>query len=71
MLVTAAALGLVWELVRGNDAGWGSAETVGTLAGAAAAIGFAAWQRRAKAPMLPAAVRLSRVLRGQRHDFLA
>ena len=43
-LVTAAALGLVWGLVRGNDAGWGSAETVGTLAaGTAAAIGFAAW----------------------------
>jgi EmrB/QacA subfamily drug resistance transporter len=54
VLVTAAALGLVWGLVRGNDAGWGSAETVGTLAaGTAAAIGFAAWQRRAKAPMLP------------------
>jgi len=53
-LVTAAALGLVWGLVRGNDAGWGSAETVGTLAaGTAAAIGFAAWQRRANAPMLP------------------
>ena len=31
VLVTAAALGLVWGLVRGNDAGWGSAETVGTL----------------------------------------
>src|SRR5580700_5501018 len=27
LLVTAAALGLVWGLVRGNSAGWGSAET--------------------------------------------
>jgi len=54
VLVTAAALGLVWGLVRGNAAGWGSAETIGTLAaGAVAAAGFAAWQRRAPAPMLP------------------
>jgi MFS family permease len=54
VLVTGAALGLVWGLVRGNDAGWGSAETVGTLAaGTVAVIAFAAWQRRAKAPMLP------------------
>jgi EmrB/QacA subfamily drug resistance transporter len=53
-LVTAAALGLVWGLIRGNDAGWGSAETAGALAaGTAATIAFAAWQRRAKAPMLP------------------
>jgi EmrB/QacA subfamily drug resistance transporter len=53
-LVTVAALGLVWGLVRGNDAGWGSPGTVATLAaGTAAVIGFAAWQRRAKAPMLP------------------
>ena len=53
-LATAAALGLVWGLVRGNTAGWGSAETIGALAaGTAAAGGFAAWQRRARAPMLP------------------
>ncbi|MDX6395127.1 MAG: hypothetical protein QOJ73_6190, partial [Streptosporangiaceae bacterium] len=32
LLVTAAALGLVWGLVRGNSAGWGSAETAGPLA---------------------------------------
>jgi MFS family permease len=54
VLVTAAALGLVWGLVRGNAAGWGSAETVGTLAaGTVAAVAFGAWQRRARAPMLP------------------
>jgi EmrB/QacA subfamily drug resistance transporter len=54
VLVTVAALGLVWGLVRGNTAGWGSAETVGTLAaGATVAAGFGAWQRRASAPMLP------------------
>jgi EmrB/QacA subfamily drug resistance transporter len=53
-LVTAAALGLVWGLVRGNTAGWGSAEVIGALAvGAGAAAAFAAWERRAARPMLP------------------
>jgi EmrB/QacA subfamily drug resistance transporter len=31
-LVTAGALGVVWGLVRGNDAGWGSAEVIGSIA---------------------------------------
>src|SRR3954469_3486191 len=30
-LVTAGALGLVWGLVRGNDAGWGSPEVLAAL----------------------------------------
>jgi EmrB/QacA subfamily drug resistance transporter len=55
VLVTAGALGLVWGLVRGNTAGWGSAEVIGTLAaGATAVAGFAAWERRTATPMLPA-----------------
>jgi EmrB/QacA subfamily drug resistance transporter len=55
VLVTAAALGLVWGLVRGNTAGWGSAEVIGTLTeGAAAAIAFTAWERHAAHPMIPA-----------------
>jgi EmrB/QacA subfamily drug resistance transporter len=54
VLLTLAALGLVWALVRGNAVGWGSAETVGALAaGAAAVAGFTVWQGRARAPMLP------------------
>ncbi len=54
MLVTTAALGLVWGLVRGNTAGWGSLEVIGTLAGGtAAAAAFAAWERRAACPMIP------------------
>jgi EmrB/QacA subfamily drug resistance transporter len=53
-LVTAAALGLVWGLVRGNTAGLDSLEVIGTLAGGAAAVAFAAWERRAARPMLPA-----------------
>ena len=54
VLVTVAALGLVWGLIRGNAAGWGSAEVIGALAGGAVATaGFAAWERRAARPMLP------------------
>ena len=45
----------MWGLVRANTAGWGSLEVIGTLAGgAAAAVAFAAWERRAARPMLPA-----------------
>ncbi len=60
-LVTGAALGLVWGLVRGNSAGWDSPEVLGTLiAGAALAVGFLAWQLRARAPMIPPALFRSR-----------
>jgi EmrB/QacA subfamily drug resistance transporter len=53
-LVTAAALGIVWGLMRGNDAGWASAEVLGSLAaGAVLLAAFVARQRRAADPMLP------------------
>jgi EmrB/QacA subfamily drug resistance transporter len=53
-LVTGAALGIVWGLVRGNTAGWGSLEVVGTLAaGLLFAILFVLWELRAGEPMLP------------------
>jgi hypothetical protein len=53
-LATAAALGLLWGLVRGSSAGWASPEVVGTLAaGAVLAVAFIAWELRARAPMLP------------------
>jgi EmrB/QacA subfamily drug resistance transporter len=53
-LVSGAALGVVWGLVRGNAAGWGSAEVIGALAvGIVLAISFVAWERRAPAPMVP------------------
>jgi EmrB/QacA subfamily drug resistance transporter len=56
-LITAAALGLVWGLVRGNGAGWGSLETVGSIAaGALLLVAFVAHQRRARTPMLPPAL---------------
>src|SRR2546430_280244 len=35
-LAAAGALGLTWGLVRANDAGWGSAEVLGTLVAGAA-----------------------------------
>jgi EmrB/QacA subfamily drug resistance transporter len=54
VLVTGAGLGLVWGLVRGNRAGWGSLEVVGTLAaGAAATAAFVLYELRARRPMLP------------------
>lgn len=54
LLITAAALGLVWGLVRGNTVGWGSAETAGALAtGTVAALAFVAREQRAGSPMLP------------------
>jgi EmrB/QacA subfamily drug resistance transporter len=53
-LVTAGALGIVWGLVRGNSAGWGSAEVVATLAaGVLLVVAFVAWERRAAEPMIP------------------
>jgi EmrB/QacA subfamily drug resistance transporter len=53
-LVTAGALGIVWGLVRGNSAGWGSVEVVATLAaGALLVVAFIAWERRASEPMIP------------------
>ncbi len=53
-LVTAGLLGVVWGLVRGNPAGWASAEVVGALVAGAALLGaFVAWELRARAPMLP------------------
>jgi EmrB/QacA subfamily drug resistance transporter len=53
-LITGAAFGTVWALVRGNSAGWGSAEVIGSLiVGAALAVAFVRWELRARAPMLP------------------
>jgi EmrB/QacA subfamily drug resistance transporter len=54
LLVTAGAIGVVWGLVRGNAAGWRSAEVVGAVVvGVALVAAFVAWERRTAAPMLP------------------
>jgi EmrB/QacA subfamily drug resistance transporter len=53
-LVSAGLLGVVWATVRGNVAGWGAASTLlAYAAGAALLLGFAAWEARSRAPMLP------------------
>jgi EmrB/QacA subfamily drug resistance transporter len=60
-LVTGAALGLVWALVRGNSAGWGSVEVIVALAvGAVLTAAFVLWERRAAQPMLPMGLFASR-----------
>jgi EmrB/QacA subfamily drug resistance transporter len=54
VFVTLAALGLVWGLMRGNSAGWGSAEVLSALlAGVVFAVAFVSWQLRAPQPMVP------------------
>jgi len=53
-LVTLGALGVVWGLVRGNQAGWGSAEVLASLVlGVLVLVGFVVWELRAPEPMLP------------------
>jgi EmrB/QacA subfamily drug resistance transporter len=54
VLGAAAALGLVWGLVRGNSAGWGSIEVIGALlAGASFTVAFVLAELRTASPMLP------------------
>ena len=67
-LVTGAAFGIVWGLMRGNAAGWGSLEVIGTLAaGVALAIAFVAVElRSAGADAADAAVLVALVLGRQR-----
>jgi EmrB/QacA subfamily drug resistance transporter len=53
-LVTGGVVAIVWALVRANQAGWASAEIIGCLVGAAAALlAFAAWEQRVSQPMVP------------------
>jgi EmrB/QacA subfamily drug resistance transporter len=61
VLLTGAALGIVWGLVRSNDAGWGSVEVVSALAaGVLLLAGFVAAQAASRAPMIPPALFRSR-----------
>ena len=53
-LISGAAFGIVWGLVRGNAAGWGSLEVVGALAAGVLLVGaFIARELRTPEPMLP------------------
>lgn len=54
LLATGAALGLVWGLVRANIVGWGSFETLSSLAGGALSVMLlVAWELRCAQPMIP------------------
>jgi len=54
LLGSAAALGVVWALVRGNATGWTSPQVVVPLAvGLVAGVAFVRWEIRARQPMLP------------------
>ncbi len=51
--ISGASLGLVWGLVRGNSAGWGSFEVNASLVvGGLLAIVFVAWELHTRAPMV-------------------
>ena len=53
-LVTLAALGLVWGLMRGNVLGWGSGQVVASLLlGVAGLAAFVGWELHTAEPMLP------------------
>jgi MFS family permease len=53
-LVTAGVVALVWALVRGNDVGWTSAQTLVVVSvGAVLLIGFLAWEDRSAEPAVP------------------
>lgn len=53
LLAMGAILGLVWGLVRGNQAGWGSLEVITAMgAGLLLTVAFIVWEQRTPAPML-------------------
>src|ERR1700712_3549926 len=54
VLAAAGLLGIVWGVVRGNDAGWTSPEILAALAGGGVLLAaFLIWESRTSAPMLP------------------
>ncbi|HAM28274.1 MAG TPA: MFS transporter [Microbacteriaceae bacterium] len=54
VLVGVGVLGIVFGIVRGNDAGWSSIEVVGSLVGGALLlVAFVVWESRSGAPLLP------------------
>ncbi len=68
---TGAALGLVWGLVRGSSAGWGSPEVTGRSRAERCWWWLSSrWERHARAPMLPMRLFARAVLRRQRGDLL-
>ena len=72
LLVAGASLGIVWGLMRGNDAGWGSAEVIAALAGGIVLlVAFIVFERGTTAPMLPPRMFASRAFSaGSAANFL-
>ena len=63
--ITAGLSVLVYALVDANNAGWGSAQTIGLLAAATALIvGFVGIERRSRSPLVPFGIFRLRTLRG-------
>ncbi len=64
LTITAAMLLLVYTVVSAQQAGWGSARTVGSFAAVAVLLGvFAGIERRSRDPLVPFAIFSSRALR--------
>lgn len=54
LLAGLGVLGLVWGIVRGNDAGWDSGEVLfGLIGGTLLLVAFVIWESRVQAPLLP------------------
>jgi EmrB/QacA subfamily drug resistance transporter len=54
VLAAVGVLGVVYGIVRGNDAGWDSAEVMGSIGlGAVLLVAFVIWEGRSPAPLLP------------------
>ncbi|QEO10320.1 MFS transporter [Protaetiibacter larvae] len=54
VLAGLGVLGLVWGIVRGNDAGWDSPEVLlGLIGGGILLVLFVVWESRTTAPLLP------------------
>ena len=53
-LAATAVFGLVFGIIRGNDAGWTSPQVLaGLVGGAVLLVAFLAWERRVQDPLLP------------------
>ena len=64
LTITAAMLLLVYTVVSAQQAGWGSARTIGSFATVAALLGvFAVIERRSRDPLVPFGIFSSRALR--------
>jgi EmrB/QacA subfamily drug resistance transporter len=54
VLAGVGVLGVVYGIIRGNDAGWGSLEVLGSIVGGAVLIAaFIVWESRVSNPLLP------------------